>query len=157
MQSSRCFLSRSWPIRTATGTRAASAVSSATRRWPMSLLLPRTMARSCVRSVETVTDRLAARAATKWLRQVCAHKHPFSTQNITRRVLSMTAKFWCFFVGSKNMEYKHKVWHEECFICFECKQPIRTQSFLTKGEEMYCTACHEKKFAKNCFRCKEVS
>lgn len=69
----------------------------------------------------------------------------------------MTAKFWCFSVGSKNVEYKHKVWHEECFICFECKQPIRTQSFLTKGDDMYCTACHEKKFAKNCFRCKEVS
>ncbi|XP_060741678.1 four and a half LIM domains protein 1a isoform X1 [Tachysurus vachellii] len=57
--------------------------------------------------------------------------------------------------GSQNVEYKHKVWHEECFICFECKQPIRSQSFLTKGDEFYCGACHEKKFAKNCARCKE--
>uniref|UniRef100_A0A8C2CL11 Four and a half LIM domains protein 1 n=1 Tax=Cyprinus carpio TaxID=7962 RepID=A0A8C2CL11_CYPCA len=58
--------------------------------------------------------------------------------------------------GAKNVEYKHKVWHEECFICFECKQPIRSQSFLTKGDEMYCTGCHEKKFAKHCARCKEA-
>ncbi|KAK3535170.1 hypothetical protein QTP70_004737 [Hemibagrus guttatus] len=57
--------------------------------------------------------------------------------------------------GSQNVEYKHKVWHEECFICFECKQPIRSQSFLTKGDEFYCGACHEKKFSKNCARCKE--
>ncbi|KAF7707326.1 hypothetical protein HF521_018544 [Silurus meridionalis] len=64
----------------------------------------------------------------------------------------------CFKVimpGSQNVEYKHKVWHEECFICFECKQPIRSQSFLTKGDEFYCGTCHEKKFAKNCARCKE--
>jgi len=55
------------------------------------------------------------------------------------------------------VEYKHKVWHEECFTCFECKQPISSQSFLTKGDDMYCTSCHEKKFAKHCVRCKEVS
>ncbi|TTS49340.1 Four and a half LIM domains protein 1 [Bagarius yarrelli] len=29
------------------------------------------------------------------------------------------------------------------------------QSFGTKGDEFYCNACHEKKFAKNCARCKE--
>lgn len=63
----------------------------------------------------------------------------------------------CFPSGSQNVEYKHKVWHEECFICFECKQPIRSQSFLPKGDEFYCSACHEKKFAKNCARCKEVT
>ncbi len=147
MQSSRCFLSRSWPIRTATGTRAASAVPSATSRWPMSLLLPRTMARSCVGSVETVTDRLAARAATKRLRQVCEQTPFFDTKYRMQSVVN-DSKFWCFSVGSKNVEYKHKVWHEECFICFECKQPIHTQSFLTKGDDMYCTACHEKKLPR---------
>lgn len=54
------------------------------------------------------------------------------------------------------MEYKHKVWHEECFVCFECKQPIGSKSFMAKGDELYCGPCHEKKFAKNCFGCKEV-
>uniref|UniRef100_A0A8B9H7L7 Four and a half LIM domains 1a n=1 Tax=Astyanax mexicanus TaxID=7994 RepID=A0A8B9H7L7_ASTMX len=33
--------------------------------------------------------------------------------------------------GDKNVEYKHKVWHEECFTCFECKQPIRSLNMLT--------------------------
>ncbi|XP_044060395.1 four and a half LIM domains protein 1a isoform X1 [Siniperca chuatsi] len=57
--------------------------------------------------------------------------------------------------GSQNVEYKKKVWHEECFTCFECKQPIRTQSFLTKGDDIYCAPCHDKKFAKKCFHCKQ--
>lgn len=48
------------------------------------------------------------------------------------------------------------MWHEECFMCFECKQPIRTQSFLAKGDDIYCAPCHDKKFAKKCFHCKQV-
>ncbi|TNN25316.1 Four and a half LIM domains protein 1 [Liparis tanakae] len=41
-------------------------------------------------------------------------------------------------------------------MCFECKQPIRTQSFLAKGDDIYCAPCHDKKFAKKCFHCKQV-
>lgn len=58
--------------------------------------------------------------------------------------------------GTQNVEYKNKVWHEDCFKCFECKQPIRTKSFLTKGDDIYCTSCHDTKFAKKCFHCKKV-
>ncbi|XP_028975014.1 four and a half LIM domains protein 1a isoform X2 [Esox lucius] len=57
--------------------------------------------------------------------------------------------------GTQNVEYKNKVWHEECFTCFECKQPIRSQSFLNKGDDIYCGPCHDKKFAKKCFHCKQ--
>nr|XP_015207082.1 PREDICTED: four and a half LIM domains protein 1 isoform X3 [Lepisosteus oculatus] len=59
--------------------------------------------------------------------------------------------------GSQNVEYKHNVWHEDCFTCFQCKQPIRSQSFLTKGDDIYCSPCHEKKFAKHCVHCKQGS
>lgn len=59
--------------------------------------------------------------------------------------------------GSQSVEYKNKVWHEDCFKCLECRQPIRTQSFLTKGDDTYCTSCHEKKFANKCFHCKQVN
>uniref|UniRef100_A0A3P8X057 Four and a half LIM domains protein 1 n=1 Tax=Cynoglossus semilaevis TaxID=244447 RepID=A0A3P8X057_CYNSE len=57
--------------------------------------------------------------------------------------------------GTKSVEYKNKVWHEDCFTCFDCKQPIGTKSFLTKGEDVYCSGCHDKKFAKKCFHCKQ--
>uniref|UniRef100_A0A3P9MPU0 Four and a half LIM domains 1 n=1 Tax=Oryzias latipes TaxID=8090 RepID=A0A3P9MPU0_ORYLA len=62
----------------------------------------------------------------------------------------------CFLSGSQNVEYKNKLWHEECFTCFECKQPIRTQSFLAKGDDIFCVPCHDKKFAKKCFHCKQA-
>lgn len=72
-------------------------------------------------------------------------------------VLYTLSTFLFVFVGSQSVEYKNKVWHEDCFKCFECRQPIRTQSFLTKGDDIYCTSCHEKKFANKCFHCKQVT
>lgn len=61
-----------------------------------------------------------------------------------------------YVLGTQSVEYKNKVWHEDCFKCFECKQPIRTKSFLTKGDDIYCTSCHDTKFSKKCFHCKKV-
>ncbi|XP_012691238.1 four and a half LIM domains protein 1b [Clupea harengus] len=58
--------------------------------------------------------------------------------------------------GSENVDYKGNVWHEDCFTCYQCKQPIRSQSFMTKNDNVYCTHCHEKKFAKHCFSCKQA-
>lgn len=74
----------------------------------------------------------------------------FFIQNFVRFSISVID------LGSQNVEYKGKMWHEECFKCFECNQPIRTQSFVTKGDDIYCPPCHEKKFAKKCFHCKQV-
>lgn len=144
--------------------RTASAVPSATSRWPTSLLQLKMMARSCVGSVVPVRTHPAARAVIKSSCLVCDSTHSSvitvsSLANVSSFAVFLQASQWplCFSSGSQNVEYKHKVWHEECFICFECKQPIRSQSFLTKGDEFYCGACHEKKFAKNCARCKEVT
>ncbi|XP_041076977.1 four and a half LIM domains protein 1-like isoform X1 [Polyodon spathula] len=58
--------------------------------------------------------------------------------------------------GTQSVAYKGNTWHEECFTCFQCKLPIGSQSFLTKGEDIYCTSCHEKKFAKICVHCKKA-
>ncbi|XP_010901304.1 four and a half LIM domains protein 1b [Esox lucius] len=58
--------------------------------------------------------------------------------------------------GTENVEYKGTVWHEDCFTCYSCKRPIRSKSFLTKGTDIYCVPCHEKKFAKICVGCKQA-
>ncbi|XP_059911833.1 four and a half LIM domains protein 1-like [Gadus macrocephalus] len=57
--------------------------------------------------------------------------------------------------GTESVEYKGNSWHNECFTCYQCKRPIGSQSFLTKGSDVYCTPCHEKKFAKQCVACKQ--
>ncbi|XP_063793519.1 four and a half LIM domains protein 1 isoform X1 [Pseudophryne corroboree] len=56
--------------------------------------------------------------------------------------------------GGQNVEYKGSAWHEECFICSNCKQSIGTGSFFPKGTDVFCVNCHEEKFAKQCVKCK---
>ncbi|XP_043913499.1 four and a half LIM domains protein 1 isoform X2 [Protopterus annectens] len=58
--------------------------------------------------------------------------------------------------GSKSVEYKGNAWHDECFICFQCKQPIASAQFFAKGEDVYCNACYEKKFSKECAHCNKT-
>lgn len=56
----------------------------------------------------------------------------------------------------KKMEYKGHQWHEQCFCCTLCTQPIGTKSFIPRENEMYCTGCYEEKFATRCIKCNEV-
>ncbi|KAK9968313.1 hypothetical protein ABG768_002644 [Culter alburnus] len=57
--------------------------------------------------------------------------------------------------GTENVEYKGNSWHDECFICYQCQKPIGSKSFITKNNNIYCSPCHEKKFAKQCACCKK--
>ncbi|MCI4387916.1 hypothetical protein PGIGA_G00079510 [Pangasianodon gigas] len=57
--------------------------------------------------------------------------------------------------GTESVEYKGNVFHDDCFTCYKCKKPIGSESFITKNENVYCSNCHESKFAKNCTACKK--
>ncbi|KAF0038522.1 hypothetical protein F2P81_009006, partial [Scophthalmus maximus] len=57
--------------------------------------------------------------------------------------------------GTESVEYKGNSWHDECFTCFSCKRPIGSQSFLSKGSDIYCSPCYDMKFAKHCVCCKK--
>uniref|UniRef100_A0A1I7X1Z0 Four and a half LIM domains protein 2 n=1 Tax=Heterorhabditis bacteriophora TaxID=37862 RepID=A0A1I7X1Z0_HETBA len=61
-----------------------------------------------------------------------------------------------FRAGMKKMEYKGKQWHDKCFCCAHCKNPIGTKSFIPKNEEVYCGSCYEEKFATRCNKCRKV-
>ena len=43
----------------------------------------------------------------------------------------------------KKMEYKTRQWHEKCFVCCTCKNPIGTKSFIPKEHDIYCAKCYE--------------
>lgn len=58
--------------------------------------------------------------------------------------------------GSKKMEHKGNSWHENCFTCNRCQQPIGTRSFVLKDANNYCLPCYEKQFAQQCVYCKKV-
>lgn len=59
--------------------------------------------------------------------------------------------------GSRKMEYKGNSWHETCFLCQRCQQPIGTKSFIPKDNNYFCVPCFEKQFAYQCCACKKVS
>ncbi|NXA11817.1 FHL2 protein, partial [Sapayoa aenigma] len=58
--------------------------------------------------------------------------------------------------GTRKMEYKGNSWHETCFICYHCQQPIGTKSFIPKDHQNFCVPCYEKQFAMQCVQCKKV-
>lgn len=58
--------------------------------------------------------------------------------------------------GSKKMEHKGSSWHENCFACNRCQQPIGTRSFVQKDSSNYCLPCYEKQYAQKCCYCKMV-
>ncbi|XP_071395740.1 four and a half LIM domains protein 2-like isoform X1 [Centroberyx affinis] len=57
--------------------------------------------------------------------------------------------------GSKKMEHKGNSWHENCFTCHRCQQPIGTRTFVVKETNNYCLPCYEKQFALQCIHCKK--
>ncbi|XP_042303098.1 four and a half LIM domains protein 5 isoform X2 [Sceloporus undulatus] len=58
--------------------------------------------------------------------------------------------------GSRKMEFKGNFWHEACFVCQHCRQPLGTKPLITKDDDNYCVPCFEKQFAQHCYSCKKV-
>ena len=59
--------------------------------------------------------------------------------------------------GMKKFEYKGKQWHEQCFTCGECNQPIGNMSFIPREDRVICVPCYEANYAQRCQKCNEVS
>ncbi|KAG7255093.1 hypothetical protein CRUP_028448, partial [Coryphaenoides rupestris] len=57
---------------------------------------------------------------------------------------------------TRKLEYGGSTWHEGCFICSSCEQPIGSKSFIPDKDEHYCVPCYEDKFAPRCTRCKKT-
>ncbi|CAF0763347.1 unnamed protein product [Adineta steineri] len=58
--------------------------------------------------------------------------------------------------GTKKLEYRGQQYHEHCFTCFACSQPIGIKSFIPKEQKSYCVPCYEEHFATKCTRCTKV-
>ncbi|CAL8073071.1 unnamed protein product [Calicophoron daubneyi] len=61
-----------------------------------------------------------------------------------------------FKAGMRKYEYRGQQWHEECFLCAECKQPIGAKSFIPRDNQVICVPCYEAKYAQRCTKCGEV-
>lgn len=68
-----------------------------------------------------------------------------------------TASEWDPFpTGSRKLEYGGQTWHEHCFLCSGCEQPLGSRSFVPDKGAHYCVPCYENKFAPRCARCSKV-
>ena len=53
-----------------------------------------------------------------------------------------------FAPGEKKVGYQSKTFHEKCFTCDECKQPIGTQQFIRRDDKRLCGSCFDTGYAK---------
>ena len=56
----------------------------------------------------------------------------------------------------KKYEFQGKNYHEECFLCKSCMQPIGVKTFIPKEGQPICVPCYEEKFAQKCVHCTKV-
>ncbi|XP_062854170.1 four and a half LIM domains protein 2-like [Trichomycterus rosablanca] len=57
---------------------------------------------------------------------------------------------------NKDLSYKDRHWHDECFHCFKCRRSLVDKSFLTKDEELVCTECYSNEYSSKCYECKST-
>ncbi|XP_044177392.1 four and a half LIM domains protein 2-like isoform X2 [Acropora millepora] len=58
-----------------------------------------------------------------------------------------------FAPGEKKVGYERRTYHEKCFICDDCKQPIGTQQFIKKDGKRLCEKCFDSGYARICVKC----
>ncbi|RWS09757.1 LIM domain-containing protein-like protein [Dinothrombium tinctorium] len=61
-----------------------------------------------------------------------------------------------FKAGMKKMEYKGHQWHENCFCCKTCSNPIGNKSFVPRDTDIFCSDCYESNFSTRCVKCNET-
>lgn len=61
-----------------------------------------------------------------------------------------------FRAGMKKYEFKGKQFHEQCFSCKVCRQPIGTKTFIPRDQEAVCIQCYEEQYAQRCVKCNGV-
>lgn len=54
------------------------------------------------------------------------------------------------------LEYGGQTWHEHCFLCSGCEQPLGSRSFVPDKGALYCVPCYENKCAPRCARCSKT-
>ncbi|KAF5899757.1 four and a half LIM domains protein 2, partial [Clarias magur] len=56
---------------------------------------------------------------------------------------------------SRDLSYKDRHWHNDCFQCFKCKRSIADKPFSIKDERLLCTGCYANEYSSKCHECKK--
>lgn len=65
--------------------------------------------------------------------------------------------FVCLFVVSRGryLVALGRSWHPEEFTCSQCKVVLEEGGFFEERGSVYCTKCHDNRYAPNCAKCKK--
>ncbi|KAJ7406019.1 Four and a half LIM domain protein 5 [Willisornis vidua] len=58
--------------------------------------------------------------------------------------------------SSKDLAYKGRHWHEECFKCAKCSSSLVEKPFAAKDEVLLCTECYSDEYSSKCFHCQKT-
>ena len=54
------------------------------------------------------------------------------------------------------MAYKERHWHEQCFVCSECKASLVGVAFGSRDDRIYCSSCFDTAFGVKCKACEKI-
>lgn len=65
--------------------------------------------------------------------------------------------FFFFFLFSRGryLVALGRSWHPEEFTCSQCKAVLEEGGFFEERGAVYCTKCHDNRYAPNCAKCKK--
>lgn len=61
----------------------------------------------------------------------------------------------CVFSRGRYLVALGRSWHPEEFTCSQCKAVLEEGGFFEERGSVYCTKCHDNRYAPNCAKCKK--
>lgn len=61
----------------------------------------------------------------------------------------------CVFSRGRYLVALGRSWHPEEFTCSQCKAVLEEGGFFEERGAVYCTKCHDNRYAPNCAKCKK--
>uniref|UniRef100_A0A4W6EFV7 Four and a half LIM domains 5 n=1 Tax=Lates calcarifer TaxID=8187 RepID=A0A4W6EFV7_LATCA len=56
----------------------------------------------------------------------------------------------------KDLSYKDRHWHEQCFKCAKCSRSLVEKAFAAKDDLLLCTECYAHDYSSKCSTCKKT-
>lgn len=63
--------------------------------------------------------------------------------------------FFLLFSRGRYLVALGRSWHPEEFTCSQCKAVLEEGGFFEERGAVYCTKCHDNRYAPNCAKCKK--
>ncbi|KAJ8003548.1 hypothetical protein DPEC_G00149490 [Dallia pectoralis] len=77
----------------------------------------------------------------------CYESQYSNTCEVCKRLIGCT---------SRDLSYKDRHWHQDCFHCLKCSCPLVDKPFSTKDDQILCTECYVNEYSSRCYKCNKT-